>query len=203
MCTRILAACATLSRKRRREAGPSSSEMAADHPGKALLDQCRALNSQGLYQSAAALASFLVGARLLDSEVFTVYGDSLFGLGEPKRALSAYRSALELMGGMNESSDGAVEWVELVWKVAECQRLLGDYSGQKMTLEQIPGHLRSLKVEKENPFWHTAEHMPWFLSPSTYIPASRWQVNIALGNLYRRFGSLPYAIACFQASDFV
>jgi hypothetical protein len=121
--------------------------MAADNPGKSLLEQCRALNAQGLYHSAAALASFLVGARILDSEVFTVYGDSLFGLGEPKRALSAYRSALELMGGMlNDSSDAAGEWVELVWKVAECQRLLGDYSGQKMTLEQIPRAVRSLKV---------------------------------------------------------
>jgi hypothetical protein len=27
---------------------------------------------------------------------------------------------------------------------------------------------------------------------------NRLQVNIALGNLYRRFGALPYAISCFQ-----
>lgn len=111
-----------------------------------LLEQCRALNTQTLYQSAAALASFLVGAHQMDPEVYVTYGRSLFGLGEHKRALAAFRSALELTGGVSEMGDGGVEWVELVWKIAECQCLMGDYLGQKASLESIPGVYRTLKV---------------------------------------------------------
>jgi len=58
--------------------------------------------------------------------------------------------------------------VELVWKISECQRLMGDFLGQKTSLESIPGMHRTLKV------------------------------SVALGKLYRRFGGDTFAIACFQ-----
>ena len=137
-----------------------------------LLAQIKELNSNCLYASAASLGSFITGVHQTNPEVFVAYGDSLFGLGEHKRALAAYRTSYDLSGGSRSGSSRSeiksVDAVEIIWKMAECQRLTGDYVGQKQTLEGIRQSQRTIKV------------------------------HVALGNLYRRLGGEVLATACFQ-----
>lgn len=146
--------------------------MASDgsQPSGIILAQCKELNASSLYASAAALASFIVGSNQADAEVFITYGDSLTGMGEHKRALSAYRSAHDLSGARmrGQHADSAIDPVELVWKMAESQRIVGDYAGQKSTLETVTPQKRSLRF------------------------------NVALGKLYRRLGGEQLALQCFQ-----
>ena len=113
-----------------------ATDAAADATAE-LVQQCRALNSQSLYASAASLAAFAANSTQQDPEAFIVYGNALFGLGELKRALPAYRTAFDLLGPDN------VESAELLWKVSECHRMTGDFNAQLSTLESIPIQFRT------------------------------------------------------------
>ncbi len=67
--------------------------------GEELLRHCEALNRQALYSSASSLASFLLVTHNLEWQVYSTYAASLFGLGEYKRAQSAYQTALDMLAG--------------------------------------------------------------------------------------------------------
>jgi tetratricopeptide (TPR) repeat protein len=127
-----------------------------------LVHNCRNLNNQSLFASAASLAAFAAGSSQQDPEVFIVFGNALFGLCEYKRALPQYRRAFDLISG-----DKDVDGSDLLWKIAECHRLIGDFNAQLSTLETIPIQMRT--------------------------PA----INVALGKLYQRFNIETVAIACF------
>jgi tetratricopeptide (TPR) repeat protein len=103
-----------------------------------LVNQCRNLNKQSLFASAASLAAFSAGAMQHDPEVFIAYGTALFGLCEYKRALQAFKKAFDLV-----SADKEIDASDLQWKIAECHRLIGDYNSQLSTLETIPIQCRT------------------------------------------------------------
>ena len=127
-----------------------------------LVLHCQNLVNQSLFASAASLAAFAAGPAQQSAEIFVVYGNALFGLCEYKRALPQYRRALDLLTGDKETDVS-----ELLWKMAECHRLIGDFNAQLSTLESIPIQCRT--------------------------PA----INVALGKLYQRFNIETVAIACF------
>ena len=127
-----------------------------------LVHHCRNLNNQSLFASAASLAAFAAGSSQQDPEVFIVYGNALFGQCEYKRALPQFRRAYDLISG-----DKEVDGSDLLWKISECHRLIGDFNAQLSTLETIPIQMRT--------------------------PA----INVALGKLYQRFNIETVAVACF------
>jgi thioredoxin-like negative regulator of GroEL len=102
-----------------------------------LLAQCKALNEQRLFPSAAQLASFLVNANQHDPDAFATLGTALLGAGEHKRALGAFQAALDLLGVAPDAPDA----VELRCRIAECyakvalrQHLALSISHQKRTI---------------------------------------------------------------------
>ena len=145
--------------KRRRDTGGGKEDGDGDGVGKGwealgealpadmdaraqVLQQCQALNAQGMYASAATLASFLLSPDAQDPQAYLCYGDALFQMGEYKRAEVALQKALELSGGAPD----APEAVQLRWRIAECFGRENNFSLQLYALAAIPVHARTAQV---------------------------------------------------------
>jgi tetratricopeptide (TPR) repeat protein len=107
-----------------------------------VLAQCGQLNALGLYASAATLVSFMLSPDAQDPNVYTVYGEALFNMGEYKRAEAALRTALDLLGGSPE----APEAVTLRWKISECFGRENNYSMQLYALTAVPVQARTPQI---------------------------------------------------------
>ena len=78
---------------RRAPGATSQGVVRMDASGAAqLLLQCKALNEQRLFPSAAQLASLLVSANQQDPDAHATLGSALLGNGEHKRARNAFQA---------------------------------------------------------------------------------------------------------------
>ncbi|KAK7793832.1 hypothetical protein R5R35_014328 [Gryllus longicercus] len=150
-----------------------------------LFDQIKLLFEQQLYSNVVALANLVLTVSDHDAEslpppakfqTFVFYGDSLFYLGQYRKAEGIYRRALQfkktLMKSKAKPQDSShkelMPDIDIKYQIHLCHVHLKQNHQAMMVLQSIPGRQRTAKI------------------------------NMALGKLYRLGGMERSAVSCYK-----